>query len=78
MIAAIASGDVPIGNIGSTPLIVAASKDLPVEVFYISSLLGESEALIAKDYINNPKYLIGKKIAVTFVSTAHYSLLSEL
>ena len=37
---ALASGDVQIGNIGSSPLAVAASQKLPIEVFLIASQLG--------------------------------------
>jgi len=75
---AIASGDVQIGNIGSSPLAVAASQKLPIEVFLIASQLGNSEALVVKPEIKNPKDLIGKRIAVPFISTTHYSLLASL
>lgn len=77
---ALASGDVDIGNIGTSPLAAAASRNLPLDVFFIASKLGSSEALVAthKSGIKQPKDLIGKTIAVPFVSTAHYSLLSAL
>lgn len=77
---ALASGDVSIGNIGTSPLAAAASKDLPIEVFFVTSKLGGSEALVVsnKSGIQNPQDLMGKTIAVPFVSTAHYSLLSAL
>jgi taurine transport system substrate-binding protein len=75
---ALASGDVQIGNIGSSPLAVAASQKLPIEVFLIASELGSSEALVVKKEINSPKDLIGKRIAVPFISTTHYSLLASL
>ncbi|WP_066567092.1 taurine ABC transporter substrate-binding protein [Snodgrassella sp. CFCC 13594] len=78
VIAAVASGDVPLGNIGSSPFAAATSQGLPIEVFYISGILGDSEALVTKPSINNPQALIGKKIAVPYVSTTHYSLLSAL
>lgn len=48
---ALASGDVQIGNIGSSPLAVAASQKLPIEVFLIASQLGSSEALVVKNDI---------------------------
>ena len=44
VVAAVASGDVPIGNIGSSPLAAAASKGLPIETFLIAGVLGQSEA----------------------------------
>lgn len=75
---ALASGDVQIGNIGSSPLAVAASQKLPIEVFLLASELGSSEALVVKKSINGPKDLIGKRIAVPFISTTHYSLLAAL
>lgn len=75
---ALASGDVQIGNIGSSPLAVAASQKLPIEAFLLASELGSSEALVVKKSINSPQDLIGKRIAVPFISTTHYSLLSAL
>lgn len=75
---ALASGDVQIGNIGSSPLAVAASQKLPIEVFLIASQLGNSEALVVKNDIKSPQDLIGKRIAVPFISTTHYSLLASL
>lgn len=77
---ALASGDVDIGNIGSSPLAAAASRDLPIDVFLIASKLGRTEALVVSQHsgIEKPADLNGKTIAVPFVSTAHYSLLSAL
>ncbi|UIJ77216.1 taurine ABC transporter substrate-binding protein [Acinetobacter sp. SH20PTE14] len=77
---ALASGDVSIGNIGTSPLAAAASRDLPIEVFFVAAKLGASEALVVsnKSGIQKPEDLKGKTIAVPFVSTAHYSLLSAL
>lgn len=75
---AMASGDVQIGNIGSSPLAVAAAQKLPIEAFLLASQLGNSEALVVKKNINTPKDLIGKRIAVPFISTTHYSLLVAL
>lgn len=46
---ALASGDVQIGNLGSSPLAVGASQKLPIEVFLIASQLGSSEALVVKN-----------------------------
>lgn len=75
---ALASGDVQIGNIGSSPLAVAASQKLPIEAFLLASELGSSEAFVVKKSINGPQDLIGKRIAVPFISTTHYSLLAAL
>lgn len=78
VVRALASGDVQIGNIGSSPLAVAASQQVPIEVFLLASQLGNSEALVVKKSINKPEDLIGKRIAVPFISTTHYSLLAAL
>ncbi|MDQ9022222.1 taurine ABC transporter substrate-binding protein [Acinetobacter sichuanensis] len=77
---ALASGDVVIGNIGSSPFAAAASRNLPIEAFLITAKLGGSEALVVRNAakINQASDLIGKTIAVPFVSTTHYSLLSAL
>jgi taurine transport system substrate-binding protein len=80
VITAIASGDVQIGYLGSSPLTAAATRKLPVETFLIATQIGAAEALVARNGsgINGPQDLVGKKIAVPFVSTGHYSLLAAL
>ncbi len=78
VVRALASGDVQIGNIGSSPLAVAASQQVPIEVFLLASQLGSSEALVVKKSITKPQDLVGKRIAVPFISTTHYSLLAAL
>ena len=64
VVRALASGDVQIGNIGSSPLAVAASQQVPIEVFLLASKLGNSEALVVKKSITKPEDLIGKLTAV--------------
>lgn len=80
VVAAISAGSIDIGNIGSSPLAAAATKGVPLEVFLVTSEIGEAESLVAKNSSNIkiPQDLIGKKIAVPFVSTTHYSLLAAL
>lgn len=80
VITAVASGDVQIGYVGSSPLAAAATRQLPVQTFLIATQIGAAEALVARDGsgIKNPQDLVGKKIAVPFVSTGHYSLLAAL
>ena len=78
IVRALAFGDVQIGNLGSSPLAVAATQQVPIEVFLLASKLGNSEALVVKKSISKPQDLIGKRIAVPFISTTHYSLLSAL
>jgi len=80
VIAAIASGDVQIGYLGSSPLTAAITRKVPVQTFLIATQIGAAEALVARNGsgINSPQDLIGKKVAVPFVSTGHYSLLAAL
>ncbi|STP79204.1 taurine transporter substrate binding subunit [Escherichia coli] len=51
IVRALASGDVQIGNLGSSPLAVAASQQVSIEVFLLASKLGNSEALVVKKTI---------------------------
>jgi len=80
VITAIASGAVDIGYVGSSPLAAAASRELPIETIFVVGLIGESEALVTRNGagIATPQELVGKKVAVPFVSTTHYSLLAAL
>lgn len=77
VIAAIASGSLDIGYVGSSPLAAAASRGLGIETIFVVGLISEAEALAVKG-ITKPEELAGKKIATPFVSTAHYSLLTAL
>ncbi|RVL88340.1 taurine ABC transporter substrate-binding protein [Sinorhizobium meliloti] len=77
VIAAIASGSLDIGYVGSSPLAAAASRELPVETIFVVGLISEAEALAVRS-VAKPEDLVGKKIATPFVSTAHYSLLTAL
>src|SRR5262245_3322440 len=72
VIAALASGSVDIGYVGSSPLAAAASRQLEFETVFVVGLISEAEALAVKG-ISKPEELVGKKIATPFVSTAHYS-----
>ncbi len=80
VIAAIASGDLQIGYVGSSPLAAAASSQVPIETIFVAALLGDAEALVVRNDANiaTPQDLIGKKVGVPFVSTTHYSLLAAL
>lgn len=80
VIAAIASGAIQIGYAGSSPLAAAASREVPIETVYVAALLGDAEALVVRNGagINTPADFKGKKVAVPFVSTTHYSLLAAL
>ena len=76
--AAIASGAVQIGDVGSSPYSAAVSKGLDVKAFYISSVSRDGEALVVRPEIKTPSDLKGKKLAAAPVSTDHYQLLAVL
>ncbi|HEY1328559.1 MAG TPA: taurine ABC transporter substrate-binding protein [Casimicrobiaceae bacterium] len=78
--AALASGDVPIGVLGSTGIAAATSNGVDVELFWILDNIGKSEQLVARNGsgIKAPQDLVGKKVAVPFVSTSHFHLLLAL
>ena len=78
--AAFASGDVPVGVLGSTGIAAAVSNGVDVELFWILDNIGRSEQLVARNGsgITKPADLVGKKVAVPFVSTSHFHLLMAL
>jgi len=80
VVAAVMSGDVQIGLVGSSVLAAATSRELAVQAILVGDLIGEAEALIVRNgsKIERPEELKGKTIAVPFVSTTHYSLLASL
>ncbi|MGD0563194.1 MAG: taurine ABC transporter substrate-binding protein [Roseiarcus sp.] len=78
--AAIASGDVQVGYVGSSPFAAATSRGLDVKAFYLASISGTDEALVVRNGagIEKPSDLRGKRLAAAPVSTDHYQLLSVL
>ena len=76
--AAIASGDVQVGYVGSSPFAAATSRGLDVKAFYLASISGVDEALVVRNGsgINSLADLKGKKLAAAPVSTDHYQLLA--
>ncbi|MEQ8730449.1 MAG: taurine ABC transporter substrate-binding protein [Marinovum algicola] len=80
VIAAMASGDVKISELGSSPLAIAASQGVELQMFMMSYAIGESESLIVRDDagIASVEDLKGKRIAVPVGSTAHFSLVGAL
>jgi taurine transport system substrate-binding protein len=80
VIRAMASGDVQIGEVGSSPAAAAASQGMDVQVFWILDDIANAEQLVARNAANvsSVAELKGKKIGVPFVSTAHYQLLFAL
>lgn len=80
VIRAMASGDIQMGETGSSPLTAAASQGQDIKLFWISADIADAEALVARNGsgVNAIKDLKGKRVGVTFVSTAHYQLMAAL
>lgn len=76
--AAIASGDVQVGYVGSSPYAAATSRGLDVKAFYVASISGTDEALVVRNGsgIQTVADLKGKKLAAAPASTDHYQLLA--
>ncbi len=80
VIAAMASGDVVLSELGSSPLAIAASQGVDLQLIAFSDIIGTAESLIGHDGsgIESVADLKGKRIAVPVGSTAHYSLMGAL
>ncbi len=80
VIRAMSSGDVQIGEAGSSPIAAAASQGLEVQLFWIIDDIADAEVLVARNGSNITKVedLKGKRVGVPFVSTTHYHLLFAL
>ena len=77
---AMASGDVQVGVIGSSPLAAALSRGLDLQLFWILDDINEAEALVVRNGsgIDKPADLKGKKLGVPFVSTTHFHTMFAL
>lgn len=78
VILALASGDLDISSLGSTPTTIGVARGAPFIVVAIEMDLADNEALIVRKGINVVSDLIGKKIATPFSSTSHYALMRVL
>lgn len=80
VIAAMASGDIKLAELGSSPLAIAASQGVPLQLFLIAQGIGPAESLIVRNDagIEKPEDLKGKRVAVPVGSTAHFSLMGAL
>lgn len=78
VLTAIASGDVQVGYVGSSPYAAATSRGVDVKAFYLASISGTDEALVVRNGsgIQSVADLKGKKLAAAPVSTDHYQLLA--
>lgn len=77
---AFASGGVDFASMGHTNGVVALARNIDVELIWLHQILGETEGLAVRNDSGIEKIadLKGKKIATTFASTSHYSLLQIL
>ena len=80
IIAAMASGDLKMSELGSSPMAIGASQGVDYQLFAISNIIGDAESLIARNGsgIEKVEDLKGKKIGVPLGSTAHYSLMGAI
>jgi len=80
LMTAMASGDVQIGVAGSSPIAAAVSRGVKVQVFWVLDNINDAEALVVRNDsgIQQPKDLVGKTLAVPFVSTTHFHTLFAL
>ncbi len=75
-----ASGNVDIGLVGTSPCAAGIARGFPIEAIWIHDIIGDNEALLARQSsgINSVQDLIGKTVAVPFGSTTHYHLMVAL
>ncbi len=80
VIRAMASGQIAIGEAGTSPIASAISQGLDVELFWILDDINAAEAMVARNgaHVNSIADLKGKRIGVPFVSTTHYHTLVAL
>ncbi|TAL87435.1 MAG: taurine ABC transporter substrate-binding protein [Candidimonas sp.] len=77
IIAAMASGNIDVGVLGSSPLAVALSSGIDIKLFWILEDIANAEGLIVRNSANihKPEDLIGKTIAVPTASTSQFQLM---
>jgi len=80
VVRAMASGNVALGEAGSSPIATAASQGLNIELFWILDDIADAEQLVARNSsgVTSVAGLKGKTVATPFVSTSHYQLMFAL
>ena len=80
VIAAMKEGEVEIALAGSSPIAAGVSSGAAIELFWITEDIAAAEALVVRNGagIESPQDLRGKRLAVPFVSTAHFHTLFAL
>ncbi|WP_232323861.1 taurine ABC transporter substrate-binding protein [Catenuloplanes japonicus] len=79
---AFVAGSIDIAAIGSSPVArgLSAPLHIPYQVAFVLDVAGDNEALVARNAsgVKDVAGLKGKKVATSFASTSHYSLLAAL
>ena len=75
---AVASGSVDVGLVGSTLVANGIATGLDYKVPFVYDVIGDNEALVAKEGISSIEDLEGKKVATPLGSTTQYSLVAAL
>lgn len=80
VVQAFGSESADIGLVGSGPAVRLLSEplNLDVKTTWIFDVIGAAESLITQEELASVDDLAGKKVAVPFGSTAHYSLIAAL
>lgn len=80
VIAAMASGDIKLSELGSPPLAIALSQGVDLEMFLVAEAYSTAESLIVRDAagIEKPEDLKGKRVAVPVGSSSHFLLMGAL
>ncbi len=80
VIAAMASGDIKIAELGSPPMVIGASQGVDYQLFALSDVIGSAESLIARNGsgIERVTDLRNKNVGVPLGTTSHYSLMGAL
>lgn len=80
VIRAMASGNVQIGEAGSSPVAAGLSQGLPIQLFWILDNINDAEALVVRNGsgVTSVAQLKGKRLGVPFVSTSHFHALLAL
>lgn len=80
VIAAMASGDVKLAELGSSPFAIGATQGVDMEAFMLDYVIGTSESLIVRNGagIETLADLKGKRVATPVGSTSHFSLMGAL
>jgi taurine transport system substrate-binding protein len=80
VIAAMASGSIDFGMLGSPAIAIGIANGVPLQVFYIQDIIGDNDGLVVRGNlgIKDAQGLKGRRIATPFLVTSHYGLMKYL